>query len=345
MIPVIALSTSDRMSPMRRVWLVSLFLLPSLALAHEVRPGYLEITEDASGGVRILWKQPVMGELSVRIQPHLSSGWLERHPASLNHAESFLVRQWDVPAGSGALLGQSVTILGLEATFTDVLVRVSLADGTPFSRLLKPTAPSFEIRKDAAPSARAYLWLGIDHILLGVDHLLFVLGLLVIVRRRFVLMLKTISAFTVAHSLTLAASTLGIVTVPAPPLNVVVALSILFLGIEIVRQRRGETSLTIEHPWVAAFGFGLVHGFGFASGLKTLGLPQEEVLLALLLFNVGVELGQIAFVALYLAVERALRVLEVPQPRWAEAVPAYVVGSLGAYWTLAQMAAMVGSRG
>jgi hydrogenase/urease accessory protein HupE len=324
------------------VWAAIACLLAAPVRAHEVRPGYLEIVEQPSGAVRILWKQPVLGEFSVPIQPQLSSGWLEQYPAGLTHTESFLVRRWEIPAGAGALAGQSVTILGLEATLTDVLLRVTLGDGTTFTRLLKPAAPSLTIGRDAAPPARAYLWLGIDHILLGVDHLLFVLGLLVIVGRRWGLLLKTITAFTVAHSLTLAAATFGVVQVPAAPLNVVVALSILFLGVEIVRQRRGETSVTIAHPWVAAFGFGLVHGFGFASGLSTLGLPAGEVLLALFLFNAGVELGQLAFVALYLTVERALCTLEVPRPRWSEALPAYVVGTLGAYWTIAQAVAMVG---
>jgi HupE / UreJ protein len=319
-----------------------LVMLPAGARAHEVRPGYLEITEEPSGTVRVLWKQPVMGELALPLQPHLSAGWLGRHPVRLFHTESFLVREWEIPPGAEALEGQTLTIQGLEATFTDVLVRVTRRDGGSSTRLLKPVAPSFEIRRDTTPPTRTYLWLGIDHILLGVDHLLFVLGLLVIVGHRWMLMLKTISAFTLAHSLTLAASTLGVVRVPAAPLNVVVALSILFLGVEIVRQRRGQTSLTIEHPWVAAFGFGLVHGFGFASGLSTLGLPRPEVLLALLLFNLGVEIGQLAFVALYLAVARSLRALDVPQPRWTDALPAYVVGSLGAFWTIAQMFRLVG---
>ncbi len=158
------------------------------------------------------------------------------------------------------------------------------------------------------------------------------------------MLLKTVTAFTVAHSLTLAAATLGWVTVPSGPLNVVIALSILFLGVEIVRMRRGETSLTIRHPWAAAFGFGLVHGLGFASGLSTLGLPPREIVAALFLFNVGVEAGQLVFVGLYFAVARSLRQLEVPQSRWAEAIPGYVVGCLGGYWTISQLAALFGGR-
>lgn len=222
---------------------------------------------------------------------------------------------------------------------------MSFRDGTSFSRLLKPSDPSLEIRADAGPRVREYLGLGVKHILLGIDHLLFVLGLLVIVGKRWGLMLKTITAFTVAHSLTLGAATLGVIKVPAAPLNAAIALSILFLGIEITRQKRGETSFTIERPWVAAFGFGLLHGVGFASGLSTLGLPPREVVAALLLFNIGVEIGQLMFVGLYLAILEALKTLEVPEPRWVEAVPGYVVGSLGAFWTIAQTAKLIAGVG
>jgi len=186
-----------------------------------------------------------------------------------------------------------------------------------------------------------YLVEGIRHILLGVDHLLFVLGLLLIVANRWML-LKTITSFTIAHSITLAIATLGHASAPVPPLNAAIALSILFLGPEIVRRWRGQTSFTIRHPWVVAFAFGLLHGFGFASGLTKMGLPQSEIPLALLLFNVGVEIGQIFFVLIILLLERSFRILEIRWPRWAEAMPAYTVGSLGAFWTIQRVAIMVG---
>ena len=173
------------------------------------------------------------------------------------------------------------------------------------------------------------------------DHLLFVLGLLLIVKDRFMLV-KTVSAFTVAHSITLAIATLGYASVPAPPLNAAIALSILFLGAEIVRSWRGGTSLTIRQPWVVAFAFGLLHGFGFASGLTTMGLPRAEIPLALLCFNAGVEAGQLLFVVLVLLLERAFRVLEVRWPRVIEALPAYTVGSLGAYWTIQRVVVLLG---
>jgi len=152
------------------------------------------------------------------------------------------------------------------------------------------------------------------------------------------MLVKTISAFTVAHSITLAIATLGYASVPAPPLNAAIALSILFLGPEIIRAWRGETSFTLRHPWVVAFAFGLLHGFGFASGLTTMGLPRAEIPLALLTFNVGVEVGQLVFVGIILLLERAFRVLQVRWPRAIEMLPAYAIGSLGAYWTIQRVA-------
>jgi hydrogenase/urease accessory protein HupE len=187
----------------------------------------------------------------------------------------------------------------------------------------------------------AYVQLGIQHILMGIDHLLFVLGLLLIVQSRWML-LKTITSFTLAHSITLCVATLGYASVPLPPLNVVIALSILFLGPEIVRSWRGGTSLTIRHPWVIAFAFGLLHGFGFATGLTNMGLREAEIPLALLLFNLGVELGQVAFVMLVIFLERSFRVLEIHWPRWVRLAPGYTVGSLGGYWAIQRSVILVG---
>jgi hydrogenase/urease accessory protein HupE len=206
-----------------------------------------------------------------------------------------------------------------------------------------PSQPWIEGAAARGPLATAagYLRSGVHHILLGVDHLLFVLGLLLLVKDRWMLV-KTISAFTVAHSLTLAIATLGYARVPADPLNAAIALSILFLGVEVVRAWRGETSLTIRQPWAVAFVFGLLHGFGFASGLTTMGLPRAEIPLALLMFNIGVEAGQLVFVALILLLERAFRVLEVRWPRPVEALPAYAVGSLGAFWTIQRVVILFG---
>ena len=186
-----------------------------------------------------------------------------------------------------------------------------------------------------------YLKLGVEHIAFGVDHLLFVLGLLLIVNSRWML-LKTVTAFTVAHSISLAVATFGYASAPALPLNAAIALSILFLGPEIVRSRRGETSFTIRNPWVVAFAFGLIHGFGFASAMTSAGLPRHELPLALLSFNIGVEIGQLLFVAIILLLERSFRILEIHWPRWVQQLPAYTVGGLGAYWTIQRTLMMLG---
>jgi hydrogenase/urease accessory protein HupE len=304
------------------------------ALAHEVRPGLLELTETASGTYAFLWKKPTGGEVESQIAPVVPAECRLVTPGQEQLTPGAVVVRGTL-ACPGGIAGRTIAIAGLEATITDVLVRVNHADGRLESYLLRPTTPSvtFGAITSTAERAAGYVQLGIQHILLGVDHLLFVLGLMLIVSDRWTLV-KTITAFTVAHSITLAIATLGYASAPLPPLNAAIALSILFLGPEIVRKWRGQTSFTIRHPWVVAFAFGLLHGFGFASGLSSLGLPKAEIPLALLLFNVGVEIGQIAFVLLVILLERAFRVLEVRWPRMVARLPGYVVGTLGAFWTI-----------
>ncbi len=265
-----------------------------------------------------------------------------REPTTQELADSVLTRYW-IEAGPGGLAGKRIEFPGLQGTITDVLVRVEMLDGRNWTTIVHPSQPWVEI---TAAQTRlqvmgSFVVQGIRHILFGADHMLFVLGLLLIVKDRWML-LKTITAFTVAHSITLAIATLGYAEAPVLPLNAAIALSILFLGPEIVRSWRGETSFTIRHPWVVAFAFGLLHGFGFASALTSAGLPKAELPIALLSFNVGVEIGQLSFVALILLLERAFRILEVRWPRWAEALPGYTVGSLGAFWTVQRLALMFG---
>jgi hydrogenase/urease accessory protein HupE len=314
--------------------------------AHEARPGFLELSETGPGTYALLWKKPTGGEVEIQIAPVIPDGCRlatpDRQLPSITPGALVVRGTLTCPDG---LAGRTIAIAGLEATITDVLVRVHHADGRLESHLLRPVSPSVTLGAVTSPGERAlgYLQLGVQHILLGVDHLLFVLGLLLIVGDRWTLV-KTITAFTLAHSITLAVATLGYASAPLPPLNAAIALSILFLGPEIVRRWRGETSFTIRHPWVVAFAFGLLHGFGFASGLRAMGLPQGELPLALLLFNVGVELGQIAFVLLVILLERAFRVLEIHWPGLVERLPGYAVGTLGAYWTIQRTAVLLAGR-
>jgi hydrogenase/urease accessory protein HupE len=312
------------------------------ARAHEARPGFLEIRETGPETCSLLWKKPTGGEVEIQIAPVIPEGcWLATPDRQQLTPGAVIVR--GTLTCAGGLAGKTIAIAGLEATITDVLVRVHHADGRLESHLLRPASPSVTLGgvTTAAQRALGYFQLGVQHILLGVDHLLFVLGLLLIVSDRWTLV-KTITSFTVAHSITLAIATLGYARAPLPPLNAAIALSILFLGPEIVRTWRGETSFTIRHPWVVAFAFGLLHGFGFASGLSAMGLPRAEIPLALLLFNLGVEVGQIAFVILVILLERSFGVLEVRWPRLVAHLPGYAVGSLGAYWTLQRTLVLLG---
>jgi len=312
------------------------------AVAHEARPGFLELRQTSPDTYAFLWKKPAGGEVEIQIAPALPEGCRLATPDRQQLTPGAMIVRGTLTC-AGGLAGRTIAIAGLEATITDVLVRLHHADGRLESHLLRPSAPSVTLGGITTTTERAlgYVQLGVQHILLGVDHLLFVLGLLLIVSDRWMLV-KTISAFTVAHSITLAIATLGYASVPLPPLNAAIALSILFLGPEIVRKWRGETSFTIRHPWVVAFAFGLLHGFGFASGLTAMGLPTAEIPLALLLFNVGVEIGQLVFVLLVLLLERAFRVLEVRWPPIVEYLPGYAVGTLGAYWTIQRMLVLFG---
>jgi len=314
------------------------------AWAHESRPAYLEITETAPGRYDLLWRTPLLSGMRLPVGLKLPAGARDVTEPSLRELADSLVERRVIEV-AGGLAGQRIEFVGLQATITDVLVRAQLRDRDRATTLVHPSQPWIEIAAVRGPLtvAGGYLVAGVHHILLGVDHLLLVLGLLLIVKDR-VMLVKTISAFTVAHTITLAIATLGYASVPAAPLNAAIALSILFLGPEIVRAWRGETSLTIRHPWVVAFAFGLLHGFGFASGLVTMGLPRAEIPVALLMFNVGVEAGQLLFVFLILLLERAFRVLEVRWPRLVEVLPAYTVGSLGAYWTIQRLAVLFGPR-
>jgi hypothetical protein len=313
------------------------------ASAHEMRPAYLELRQTGPETYEVLWKVPARGEgQRFGLYARLPEGCAQVTPPRGSTAGGAFIERWSV-ACAGGLSGGTVRIDGLSATLTDVLARIERSDGTVQVTHLMPSSPAFVVA--TAPGglevAGTYLGLGVEHILLGVDHLLFVLGLLLIVRERWMLV-KTVTAFTVAHSITLAIATLGYASASEAPLNAVIALSILFLGPEIVRAWRGGTSLTLRRPWLVAFAFGLLHGFGFAGGLAATGIPAGEVSLALLLFNIGVELGQLGFVALVLLLARSFRILEIRWPRWAELGPAYAVGTLGAFWTIERTAVLIG---
>lgn len=222
---------------------------------------------------------------------------------------------------------------------TDVLARIEFADGTSWTQRLTPQQPEavIPLRQTELSVAGVYLELGVGHILTGVDHLLFILALIIITRGGWKLV-KTVSAFTVSHSITLTAATLGFVHVPQRPVEAVIALSIVFVACEIVHRRQGWSGLTERWPWIVALTFGLLHGLGFAGALSEVGLPQGHIPLALLFFSVGVEIGQLIFICAVLSIVALAQRVHIPIPRWGEVIPPYAIGTLAMFWVIQRVA-------
>lgn len=325
---------------------------PPLA-AHEVRPAYLELTEVAAGRFEVLWKQPVLSisepgvAARLPLEPRLPGHCRIVDRALPEVTRSALVERWTTMCGKRGLAGD-IEMRGLPRTLTDVLLRVRWQDGSEVDHLLRPEAPRVAVAGASAPGVGvpAYLRLGVEHLLFGFDHILFVIGLMFCVRRPLQIV-QVVTAFTVAHSITLALSALGLVTLPPRPVEAVIALSILYLAVELVRSGRWRAggrgappSLAARSPWAVAFGFGLLHGFGFAGALGEIGLPAEARAMALLLFNVGVELGQLAVVAVLLAAVRLASLRPARLPATVAAAPVYVMGVVSAYWFIERVASM-----
>jgi hypothetical protein len=308
--------------------LLATLMQPSMLIAHEAAMGVLEFREVRPGAFIGRWTmEPSIGaaRVDLRVPPHC------------------FLRLPEMNCGEKGLVG-SITVTNLGSNMSVVLIKVIPIVGEPRSYTISTANPIVSVLGTGSPSleawvelAKTYVNYGIDHILLGADHLLFVLGLIWIVGGGWRLV-KTITAFTIGHSASLAAAAFGLLGVPERPLNACIALSIAFVGVEIVKQQRGEMGITARHPWAVAFTFGLVHGIGFASALAGLGLERRLLPAALLFFNIGVEIGQLAFVLLVLALIWAHRRLDALLPRWGEALPAYLIGSVSMFWFFGRLA-------
>ena len=330
----------DRLAPAALLALLLLAGLaaPPAASAHEIRPALLDITETSQGVFQVVWKVPTRGDRALALEPTFPAGWTIAVPPSERAVPGAWVQYATYRSATGSAVGETIAVDGLSVLQTDVLLRIELADGTAHSAILRPSDPSYRIPafESKTEVAGSYWRMGVIHILGGVDHLLFLFALMLIVSG-FWKLLQTITAFTLAHSVTLAFATLGFVNVPPAPTEAVISLSILFLAAEIVRKQQGEVGLTERRPWLVALAFGLFHGLGFAGALSQVGVPAHEVPLALLMFNVGVETGQIAFVAGVVALLAALRQLPLALPQGAWRLAPYSIGSLAAFWTLQRL--------
>lgn len=323
------------------LWLATLVGLTPGATAHEIRPAFLQIREIEPNVYDFLWKTPARGDMRLAlnvIQPESCANVSEPRSTLVDGA---VLQRWRTRC-TGGLVGQTLGVENLSRTLTDAIVRFEPVDGPAKTLRLTPDAPVVTIPASQPwpEVAGAFFVLGVEHILLGFDHLLFVLALLLLISdlRR---LLGAVTAFTLAHSLTLAGTTLGWIGLPSAPVEATIALSIMFLAMEIVRVRRGASSLTAQAPWLAAFAFGLLHGFGFAGALREIGIPEDSVAIALLFFNLGVEAGQLAFIGVVVGAVSASRRFPLPAPAWVRLAPSYAIGTIAAFWFIERIAAIL----
>lgn len=315
--------------------LASLLVASAVANAHEVRPAYLQLTEQSTGTFDVLWKQPVLDDRRLPLEPVLPDACEATTAISPERTAAALLERWSIRCD---LRSGELAVTGLTRTLTDVLVSIDYLDGDDHRFVLKPDSPSQNL-SDPTPGLWSYLGIGVEHLLFGIDHILFVVALVLYIPGLWSL-LKTITAFTVAHSVTLAVSVLGFVSMPQAPVEAIIALSIVFLARELLLPVERRSALTMRSPWIMAFVFGLLHGFGFAGALADIGLPRDQLAGALLLFNVGIELGQLLVVALLLGCAWILRSGAGNQGfGWPQSSPvtlpiALVLGGMAAFWTI-----------
>ena len=311
------------------------FILSLSCMADDIRLSYLEITEKQAQRYSILLKLPSKDNKKLPIEMLMPKGCTLASPKISQLINSTYLDTWQIKC-SEELINNPLFFKGLKETNMELLLRVELLSGISHSTLIGSSQSSYTMPKNESywKVVQTYTWLGITHILLGFDHLLFVFALLLIVNsmRR---LLWTITAFTLAHSLTMAVATLGIVHIPQAPVEAIIALSILFLAMEIMHEKQGKVGLTSRYPWLIAFIFGLLHGFGFAGALAEIGLPQQAITLALIFFNMGVELGQLMFIVTIVSIITALKHFTNPNfLNILQTVVIYMIGGISSYWLI-----------
>ena len=318
------------------LFLFTLFTINSWA--HEVRPAYLQIIQTSETTYEVFWKVPSMGDAVPKIHPVFPPSFTVEELNRPNQIPGSVIYSYKI-SSQESLQGKILTIDGLNKTLIDALVTVTYLNGEKVTLMLQPDKDSSIIpgKTSTYDVIKTYSKLGFEHILLGIDHLLFVLALIIITRGKWKI-IKTITAFTIAHSITLSLAALGYVNFPTPPVEAVIALSIVFLAVEIIKNQSGLETLTSKKPWLVAFTFGLLHGFGFSGALANIGLPQQDIPFALAFFNVGVEIGQIAFVIVVLIIIKLLSY----KKDWSlisKKIPAYAIGSLATFWMIERVLA------
>ena len=307
------------------------FIFNLSAAAHEVRPAYLNVSETAPAEFAVTWKQPVLDGRRLKIKPVFPEGCIQTTPVMDRKGATITERS----VLNCLLTDGEIRLEGLERTLTDVFAEINYLSGETRTALIKPSSPRIALGGKASSAAKHYLWIGVEHIIYGWDHLLFVIGLTLLVARRQILGVAT--AFTLAHSLTLGLAAFGLLNIPIRPVEILIAASIVLLGVEIMRKRQGHKSLATERPYLISFVIGLIHGCGFASALSEIGLPKGTELLALLLFNIGVELGQFAIIGLTIVALIAIAKIGKNALRRTEVFLTYGLASIAMFWFIQRM--------
>jgi hydrogenase/urease accessory protein HupE len=322
-------------------FLIMLIAVQNVAFSDEFSPALLQINERDNRWLDVTWKVPVRQNRGLSLTPVLPEFLQVVGPVTTKQVPGAWVQYSTYQTNGQTLTGQVLSIDGLAAAQTDVLIRVALQDGSQYSTILRTGKNAYTIPEQATKLdvATAYWGMGTIHILEGADHLLFVLALMLIVSG-LTSLLKAVTAFTVAHSITLVLATLGMVHMPASPTEAIIALSIVFLAVEIIHKHQGKLGVTERWPWMIAFIFGLFHGLGFAGALSEIGVPQYEVPLALFMFNVGVETGQLLFIAAVLSLMAVVKRVPVKMPKGSWRFMPYSIGSVAAFWTIERVATM-----
>lgn len=312
-------------------------LVAEPARADELRPGYLEFTQQDAQHWKLVWKAPVLGGLATRTRPAFPDFCAQSVPRA--RVEGLVLVAESRLTCARSLARARIGLSGMDATFSDALVRVAPLGRPVQAARLTQEAAMVEVM--AAPDswgvARSYFGLGVIHILEGYDHLLFVIALVLLIGRTG-MVVKAATAFTLAHSITLAGSTLGLVGLPQAPVEALIALSIVFLAVEIVKRDPGAPNLAERAPWIVAFLFGLIHGFGFAGALREIGLPETDVPTALLTFNLGVEAGQLVIVITVMALIALIRRARFQALRPATLTATYAIGITASFWFIERIA-------
>lgn len=326
---------------MIRLWVLAILIVLAAvapASAHEVRPAYLALEETQPDAWQVIWKQPVLSGKRLKLTPKFSAsggqdcGWTVEERDNLDATS--------VERGNLSCTLSMISIEGLDRTLTDVIVELRPLSGEVTTTLLRPDANELDISAPAQSPTAAYFAIGVEHIVFGWDHLLFVIALVFLIdgKRR---LLGVITAFTLAHSLTLGLAAMGVIGIPSRPVEILIAASIVLLGVEILRKQQGESSLLIQRPYLVAIIVGLLHGLGFAGALSEIGLPEGNELLALLMFNLGVEAGQIAVILVTVIILATLPLLHRHSAFRTETFAAYALGSIGMFWVIERLAQYV----